>query len=135
MFQLIYQTSDKPFRFFINSYTISDIIDFANFDLLYDTLILEASDRQRERNWREVLLEQGLIDINDVNYLIYDNSAWLQQAFSNYSKKTFNNRTVEGAKLVPNFEETYWYRFIQGAKWYKKQYFQYCSKYGLNIPK
>ncbi len=109
-------------------------VQFQNFDRLMDTLINEAPDKIREENWVRVLLEEGLILKEDLDSMLYDDSAWVREAFLNYRHKEFNKRKVEGVQLVKNFTETCWYRFYLASKWYKKKFYNYCSKYQLDIP-
>jgi hypothetical protein len=109
-------------------------VNFNNFNLLFDTLIYEGSDQQRENNWKKTLVNQGLFSKEDKVILNYKNDLWLKEAFTNYSPKVFNNRRVEGAQLSTHFKNSNWYRFVLAVKWYKKNFFKYCSKYQLHIP-
>lgn len=107
---------------------------FHNFDILMETLVSEGKDKKREKNWIRLLVEQGLFNKDDLNSIIYEDDKWLKEAFSNYDRKVFDNRKVEGVRLADNFLNSNWYRFYQSVKWYKKKFFEYCSKYQLNIP-
>lgn len=107
---------------------------FQNFDILMDTLVSEGKDKKREKNWRRLLVEQGLFTKDDLDLIIYKDDKWLKEAFSNFDRKIFNNRKVEGVRLADNFLNSNWYRFYLSVKWYKKKFFKYCTKYQLNIP-
>lgn len=107
---------------------------FNNFDLLMEALVFESTDKNRESNWRRILVDQGLLNNDDQDLMIYDEHKWLKEAFSNYDRKVFNNRRVDGAQLSVNFLKSNWYGFYLSVKWYKKKFFKYCSKYQLSIP-
>lgn len=107
---------------------------FENFDILMDTLVSAGKDRKREKNWIRLLIERGLFNKDDLDLIIYEENKWLKEAFSNFDRKVFDNREVEGVQLADNFMNSYWYHFYLSVKWYKKRFFQYCSKYQLNIP-
>ena len=109
-------------------------LKFGNFELLMNTLVAEGIEKKRESNWQRLLLEQGLYTKNDLHLMNYEEDQWLKDAFSNYDRKVFDNRTVEGVQLANNFINSNWYGFYRAVKWYKKKFFQYCSSYQLNIP-
>ncbi len=109
-------------------------LKFANFDLLLNTLLLEGKDRSREKNWQKVLISQGLFDKDDKDLLNYQEDKWLREAFRNFDRKVFNNRKVEGVILADNFLNSNWYRFYLSVKWYKKKFFELCSRHQLSIP-
>lgn len=107
---------------------------FENFDILFDSLVFEGNDQAREKNWIKILVDQGLFNKDDQKLIIYEEKKWLKEAFSNFDPKVFNHRKVEGAQLADNFANSNWYRFFLSVKWYKKKFFEYCSKYQLSIP-
>jgi len=108
---------------------------FDNFDLLINTLVSEDfQDNKREMNWKGLLIEQGLFNNADLDSIIYDENKWLKEAFSNFDQEVFDNRTVEGVQLADNFLNSNWYYFYLAVKWYKIKFFEYCTKYQLNIP-
>ncbi len=107
---------------------------FNNFEILMDTLVAEGKDNKREKNWKRLLIEQGLFNKDDLDLIIYEDDKWLKEAFTNYNRKTFDNRKVVGVRLADNFLHSNWYRFYLSVKWYKKKFFEYCTKYQLNIP-
>lgn len=109
-------------------------LKFTNFDLLMDTLVSKGQVKKREENWRKLLIEQGLFSYDDLDRINYEDDKWLKEAFSNYDRKVFDNRRVEGVQLADNFVNSHWYHFYLSAKWYKKKFFEYCDKYQLNIP-
>lgn len=110
-------------------------LNFHNFDLLLDTLILgDFEANKREENWKRVLIEQGLFNKDDFDSIIYDKSKWLKEAFSNYNKKVFDHRTVDGVQLADDFLNSHWYHYYLAVKWYKIRFIKYCAKYQLFIP-
>ena len=110
-------------------------LKFNNFEILMDTLLAEDfRDNEREKNWKRLLIEQGLFNKDELDSIIYDDNKWLKEAFSNFDRKVFDNRTVEGVQLADNFLNSNWYRFYLSVKWYKEKFFKYCTKYQLNIP-
>ena len=110
-------------------------LQFKNFDLLIDTLVLEGTDKAREAKWKSFLIEQGLFQKIELNLITYDSNKWLKEAFSNFDPRFFADWKVEGVQLVNNFINSSWYHFYLASKWYKKKFFQYCSEYQLVIPK
>lgn len=110
-------------------------LKFKNFDILLDTLESEDfKENKREKNWKRLLIEQGLFNNADLDLITYDDGKWLKAAFSNFDPRVFDNRTVEGVQLADNFLNSNWYRFYLSVKWYKVKFFKYCTKYQLNIP-
>ncbi len=99
-----------------------------------DTLVSEGKDKKKETNWKRLLIEQGLFNKDDLDLITYKDDKWLKEAFSNYDRKVFDNRKVVGVYLADNFLSSNWYRFYLSVKWYKKRFFEYCTKYQLNIP-
>jgi hypothetical protein len=109
-------------------------VSFQNFDILLDTLLTEKTHRERQKNWRNILLQEGLFDEND-SALTYDEDRWLRDAFENFEDEKFNQRKVEKARLASNFPYTNWYKYYMAVKWYKERFFEYCSQHGLAIPR
>ena len=137
-----YQRAFKRIRKHLENYLIKHQqyfdwnLNFHNFDLLLDTLVLEDFEgAKREENWKKLLIEQGLFNKDDLDSMIYDENKWLKEAFSNYDSKVFDNLTVEGVQLADDFLTSHWYCFYLSVKWYKIKFFEYCAKYQLNIPK
>ena len=114
---------------------IDSNLRFGNFDILMDTLVSKGNQNKREENWKRLLIEQGLFDNEDLDLLSYEDDKWLKEAFSNYDRNVFIDRNVAGeVQLADNFLNSNWYRFYLAAKWYKTKFFEYCTKYQLNIP-
>ena len=109
-------------------------VSFENFKILFDTLLAKKTDKRREKNWRKVPVKNGLFKKDDPQ-LHYDKNGWLKTAFSNFEKKEFDERKVEGAELSSHFPDTNWYKYYLAVKWYKEKFYKYCSKYKLNIPR
>lgn len=107
---------------------------FQNFEILFDTLLQEGSDRAREKNWINLFIREGLFNKEDNDLMVYEEDKWLKDAFSNYDRDLFNNREVEGAQLANHFWHSNWYQFYLAVKWYKKRFFQSCEKHQLWIP-
>ena len=96
-------------------------------------LLTKKMDGGRIRNWQKVLVEQGLVSPDDQDALEYDAERWLDDAFSNFNGKTFDQRKVEGAKLASSFLQSSWYRYYRAVRWYKERFFHHCEKQGLDI--
>jgi hypothetical protein len=110
-----------------------DNINFTDFDKLYKILLKRGSDKKRIKNWQKLLLDMNLFVKSDKAYK-YNENLWLEQAFSNFNKKKFNERKVTNAVLANKFNESNWYKFYKAVKWYKKKFFKYCKEEGLDIP-
>lgn len=110
-------------------------IGFQDFDILMDALVAKTTDGSRERNWRKLLTVQGLFGIGDSDWITYDDTRWLREAFANFESKKFHERKVEEVELADGFANCHWYRFYLAVKWYKSRFFQYCIKYQLDIPR
>lgn len=106
---------------------------FQNFELLFETMILEGSDEAREKNWINLYIAEGLFDKADQDLIVYEEDKWLKEAFSNYDQNLFNNREVDGAELASHFWYSNWYRFYLAVKWYKERFFETCAKHQLWI--
>lgn len=109
-------------------------VRFENYALLLETLIKEGTNKNREKNWQDILIEQGLFNKQERDSIIYDENEWLRKAFLNFDHKEFNNREVDGVQLANNFLNSRWYGFYLAVKWYKKKFFEYCAKHQLTIP-
>lgn len=110
-------------------------LNYNNFDSLMDTLLVEDfNNNKREDYWIRLLIDQGLFNKGDLDLIIYDNNKWLKEAFSNFDRKKFDHRIVEGVQLADNFMSSNWYYFYLSVKWYKIKFFEYCTKYQLSIP-
>ena len=135
-----YQRAFNCIRSYLEKYLIihTQYLDkdlkFKDIELLLDTLVSEGNDKRRERNWKELLIQQRLLGKDDLNMMTYEDTKWTKEAFSNFDDYVFDNRTVEGVQLADNFLSSNWYQFYRAVKWYKKQFFAYCNKYQLNIP-
>lgn len=108
----------------------------ANLDCLhalFNALLTKKTDRGRIKNWRKVLIAQGLFDKGHEDALVYNKDRWLDNAFANFDRKTFDHRKVAGAKLRDNFPESNWYKYYLAVKWYKERVFYYCDQEGLAI--
>ncbi|MDI6775860.1 MAG: hypothetical protein QMD03_01235 [Syntrophales bacterium] len=104
------------------------------FAILFDTLLTEKTDWERVENWQKTIIAQGLFERKDPA-CTYDENEWLREAFANFEKEKFNQRKVEGVILAANFSDTNWYKYYLAVKWYKEQFFSYCSQAGLEIPR
>jgi hypothetical protein len=100
---------------------------------LFDALLTKRMDGGRIRNWQNVLVQQGLLELDDRDALEYDPLRWLKEAFANFDRKKFDQRKVTGATLGPDFAQSNWYRYYLAVKWYKERLFHYCEKEGMEI--
>ncbi|KUO71343.1 MAG: hypothetical protein APF81_19160 [Desulfosporosinus sp. BRH_c37] len=108
---------------------------FDNINILMDTLVSKGKEQKREENWKKLLIKQGLFNNEDLDRIIYKDDQWLKEAFSNFDRDAFDDRTVAGeVQLADNFLNSNWYRFYLSVKWYKLRFFEYCAKYQLSIP-
>ena len=102
------------------------------FEPLFKALVSKKSNKGRIRNWRKVLVKNGLFEQDDPA-LEYDEDLWLREAFDDFDHKRFHHRQVIGAKLAPGFTNSCWYRFYRAVKWYKELFFENCTVHGLTI--
>ena len=107
-------------------------ITFDDFEELFKTLLAKKTDKGRIKNWRKVMIRNNLFSENDAA-LDYEKTAWLQEAFSNFDKKRFEKRKVEGVKLTTTFVNSSWYKYYLAVKWYKEQFFKQCASINLAI--
>jgi len=105
-----------------------------DYDDFYTLLTARKIKEERIDDWRTFLLEQELLSETDEDILYYDESIWLQDAFSGYNEGEFCNRIVEDVQLDDQFLEADWYRYYQGVQWYKKLFFRSAVDYDLMIP-
>ncbi|VVS91341.1 DUF6765 family protein [Desulfoluna spongiiphila] len=102
---------------------------------LFNTLLAEVhSDRKRIKNWQQTMVKLNLLDAADKE-LHYDHFLWLKDAFSNFTKKTYDKRKVEGALAGPDFATSRWYQFYQAVHWYKGHFFRLAEENGVTIPR
>ena len=118
---------------------------FQRFDVLFDTLIKKNNTRNRIKDWKNLmvknmlfekseLFEKGVLFKNDATY-DYDENRWLSDAFVNFDKKKFHERRVEDVELGKDFTNSNWYKYYLAVEWYKDEFFDNCSKLGLDIPR
>ena len=107
-------------------------VDFQDFEILFNALLVKKTDEGREKNWRKILISKGLFEKNDYE-LYYKKNKWIKDAFANFEEKKFDSRKVEGAELTSKFSDSSWYHYYLAVKWYKEQFFNSCSKFGLDI--
>jgi len=133
-----FRNAFEKIKGYLNQYLVnypqysSPNVNFNNFEILFDALLIEEPDHERIKNWKKTLIYAGLFDKNDPQ-LVYDEYMWLEDAFDNFKKEKFNRRKVTGVHLAENFINSNWYKFYQTVKWYKDKFFQYCSDNGLDI--
>jgi hypothetical protein len=108
-------------------------VQFDDWDLLYKTLIRKGTKEERIERWQNLLSDKGLFAKDD-KALEYDKSAWLKQAFKNFSETVFAQRKVDGAVPADGFVESNWYKYYKAVRWYKDQFFSLCKDNGLDIP-
>lgn len=109
-------------------------VKFQHFDQLMDTLVTEASDKQREERWLAFLVEHGLFDSAERKRIVYKSDQWLREAFANYSPERFEGREIEGAVLADRFTASKWYQFYLAVEWYKERFYRYCATHQVVIP-
>jgi len=42
---------------------------------------------------------------------------------------------VNDVELAPDFPNTNWYKYYLAVEWYKDEFFDNCSKLGLDLPR
>ena len=103
-------------------------------------LFAEINQRQRVRRWQSKLKTLGLDPRTDDAMLNYDPTLWLtgkmdaSPPFTNYNKKDFSKREVNGADAGKDFPASHWYRFYKAVKWYKKEFHEQSKAFGLEFP-
>jgi len=107
-------------------------MNFNNFDLLYNILVQEKSDKNRIINWRKKMIKYNLFKKGDKE-LYYDKNLWLKIAFKNFDNKKFNNRKIKSIDINTEFSNSNWYKFYKAVIWYKEKFFKYSKEQGLNI--
>ena len=109
-------------------------VTYKNYSRLFKALLAFKSDTGRIKNWQKLLVDEKLFSKKDEKYLNYDKNRWMDEAFANFDKKTFNARTVDKGILSRKFKDSHWYRFYGAVKWYKELFFAYCDSEKLHIP-
>jgi hypothetical protein len=104
-----------------------------DFEILFQALLKSGYLWWRIRNWKNVMIDNGLFDENDSEILEYNEELWNKQAFRNYNKKHFNHRKVAPAIVDESFTFSDLYQYYRSVKWYKKRFHYYCGQYGLDI--
>jgi len=103
-------------------------------------LFAEINQRQRVRRWQSKLRALGLDPRRDDAILNYDPTLWLtgemdeSPPFTNYNKKDFSKREVNGADAGEDFPASHWYCFYKAVKWYKKEFHEQSKAFGLEFP-
>jgi len=105
-----------------------------------EILFAEITQRQRVRRWQSKLRALGLDPRKDAAMLNYDPTFWLtgemdaSPPFTNYEKKAFSKREVNGADAGKGFSASHWYRFYKAVKWYKTEFHGQSRAFGLEFP-
>jgi hypothetical protein len=94
-----------------------------------DILNTPTPKGKKIRLWK-ALLKRYLGD----SFVSYSDDEWLRKVFVNYSKKKFDNRVVDGAKLHQDYKDSSWFAYIKAMKWYKKEFITRNSEAGIVIP-
>ena len=116
------------------------IIDFQEFDVLFDTLTEKKHTRNRIKNWKNLMVKYMLFEKTELSEKAgathdYDENRWLKEAFANFDYEKFHQRTVKDVELAPDFPNSNWYKYYLAVEWYKDEVFDNCSKLGLDIPR
>ncbi len=82
----------------------------------------------------ELFEKKELYEKTDAAY-DYDENRWLKEAFADFDEKRFHHRTVKDVELAPDFPNSNWYKYYLAVEWYKDEFFDNCSKLGLDIPR
>ena len=101
---------------------------------LLNTLVEVHGNKKRIKNWQKAMVKLNLLDDSDKE-LRYDPFDWLKHAFSNFTRKAYDRRKVEGALARPDFATSHWYQFYQAVHWYKEHFFRLAEENGVTIPR
>ena len=115
-------------------------IDFQEFDVLFDTLTEKKHTRNRIKGWKNLMVKYKLFEETELSEKAgaaqdYDENRWLKEAFANFDDEKFHQRTVKDVELAPDFPNSNWYKYYLAVEWYKDEFFNNCSKLGLDIPR
>ena len=115
-------------------------IDFQEFDVLFDTLTEKKHTRNRIKSWKNLMVKYRLFEETELSEKAgaaydYDENRWLEEAFANFDDEKFHQRTVKDVELAPDFPNSNWYKYYLAVEWYKDEFFDNCSKLGLDIPR
>ena len=115
-------------------------IDFQEFDVLFDTLTEKKHTRDRIKSWKNLMVKYRLFEETELSEKAgaahdYDEDRWLKEAFANFDDEKFHQRTVKDVELAPDFPDSNWYKYYLAVEWYKDEFFDNCSKLGLDIPR
>jgi len=115
-------------------------IDFQDFDVLFDTLTEKKHTRNRIKSWKDLMVKYRLFEETELYEKAgaehdYDENRWLRDAFANFDDKKFDQRTVKDVELAPGFSNSNWYKYYLAVEWYKDEFFDNCTKLGLDIPR
>jgi hypothetical protein len=117
---------------------------FQRFDVLFDTLTEKNHTRNRIEDWKNLMVDNELFEKEELfekRVLFkktnatydYDETRWLKEAFLNFDDKKFHQRTVKDVELNNDFRNSNWYKYYLAVEWYKDEFFDNCSKLGLDI--
>ena len=115
-------------------------IDFQEFDVLFNTLTEKKHTRNRIKGWKNLMVKYRLFEEtelyeNAAPAYDYDENRWLKEAFANFDDEKFHQRTVKDVELAPDFPNSNWYKYYLAVEWYKDEFFDNCSRLGLDIPR
>ena len=115
-------------------------IVFQEFDVLFDTLTEKKLTRNRIKGWKNLMVKYKLFEETELSEKAgaaqdYDEIRWLKEAFANFDDEKFHQRTVKDVELAPDFSNSNWYKYYLAVEWYKDEFFDNCSKLGLDIPR
>jgi hypothetical protein len=96
----------------------------------YAIMFKNESFRRKIRKWRRFI---GRLDRSCAG--AYDQYEWLKEAVENFDKRMASRRVMWGIRLVPDYQKTPWFLFIQSVSWYKAEIFRRLTAAGLTIPR
>jgi len=106
-------------------------VDYEEFNSI---LTARKVEEERIADWKDFMLNNGLLSSLDQNIIEYDHNLWLKEAFKDFINCDFERRIVNGVHLADDFLQSNWYQYYQGIQWYKKAFFKAAEKNGLSIP-
>ncbi|MBW1783097.1 MAG: hypothetical protein JRL30_20430 [Deltaproteobacteria bacterium] len=115
-------------------------MDFEAFDVLFTALTEKMHTRNRIKNWKNLMVTQGFFEEKELfektdDSRDYHEDRWLKEAFVNFDRKRFHQRTVKDVELADHFLDSNWYKYYLAVAWYKEELFDNCRKFGLDVPR
>jgi len=126
--EILQEFLENSEQYLDNSITEIDMEEF------YSILTSREVEKKRIDNWKEFMLNEGLLSYTDQNIIEYDHEMWLKEAFKDFINCDFERRIVKDVYLADDFLQSNWYKYYEGIQWYKQLFFKAAESNGLIIP-